>query len=33
MLNKLYKNSKSAIKNNNIITTLISVTELSSASI
>ena len=33
MLSKLYKNSKSAIKNNNIITTLISVTELSSASI
>lgn len=33
MLSKLYKNSKSAIKNNNIITTLISVTELSSAPI
>ena len=33
MLSKLYKNSKSAIKNNNIITTLISVPELSSASI
>ena len=33
MLSKLYKNSKVVLKNNNITTTLISVTELSQASI
>ena len=33
MLSKLYKNSKAVLKNNNITTALISVTELSQASI